>query len=439
MRSRIHFWLLAAALIIPGLAVSFAATAHAQDEAEPLKIGALVPLSGDLSDFGPAFLDAIQLAADQINEAGGVNGAPIEVVQGDSGTSPQQSVEEARRLIEIEGVSAIIGPAGSGSVLQVAESVTGPAGVVHFTASGTSPALSNANDNDFLFRTTISDAAQGVVLADVAVENGFTTACVLYTNNAYGQGLSESFSNAFTALGGEVLAQVPHEQEQPSYSSEIAACTEGGPDVMVLPGYPESAGVYLREALESGAIDTFLFTDGTRSPQMFEELGWENFDGQFGTAPGAADTEAGPIFDQQFEETFGSLPSVPFLRENYDAVYLVALAAQAAGSNDPAAIRDELRNISGGGGTVILPGVEGWQTAVELLANGEDIDYDGAAGPVDLDENGDVATGSIVIWQVQGEEIVDLETRAINLAEQADADAASPEAMDGEEASPEAE
>jgi branched-chain amino acid transport system substrate-binding protein len=420
MKPRIHVWLLAAALVLPALAINFANTTQAQ-ETEPLRIGALMPFSGDLSDFGPAFFDAVQLAVNEINEAGGVNGAPIELVRGDSATAPQQAVEEARRLIEVEGVSAIIGPASSGEVLQVAESVAGPAGVVVITASGTSPALTTANDNDFLFRTTISDAAQGSVLGDLATEQGYATACVMYTNNAYGQGLSEAFSNQFTANGGEVTNQVPHEQEQPSYSSEVASCTEAGPDVLVLASYPESARVYLREALEAGSISTFLFTDGTRAPDMFADLGWENFEGMVGTAPGAAETETGATFDQAYEEAFGSLPSLPYLRENYDATYLIALAAQAAGSNDPTAIRDELRNVSGGDGEAVVGGVEGWMAAVEMLDAGEAINYSGASGPVNFDENGDVATGTIVIWQVEGEAIVDVETRDIDLAADEDA------------------
>ena len=160
-------------LIVPLLTTLLGPSARAQDDAGPLKIAVLFPFTGDLSDFGAAFPQQCQLAVDQINAAGGVNGQPIELVQGDSATSPQQAVEEARRLIELEGVSAIVGPAGSGETLPVAESVTGPAGVLEVTMSATSPALTIAKDNDFLFRTVISDAAQGVVMADVAQEQGY--------------------------------------------------------------------------------------------------------------------------------------------------------------------------------------------------------------------------------------------------------------------------
>ena len=402
-------------LIVPLLATILGPSARAQDEAGPLRIAVLFPFSGDLSDFGDPFLQAAELAVDQINAAGGVNGQPIELVQGDSATSPQQAVEEARRLIELEGVSAIIGPAGSGETLPVAESVTGPAGVLEVTMSATSPALTIANDNDFLFRTVISDAAQGVVMADVAREQGYESACVLYVNNAYGQGLSEAFAERFTAEGGTVTAQVPHEQEQASYASELAQCTEGDPDVLVGAAYPESGRVFLRELVESGDVPSLIFSDGLQSPDMFAELGWEAFEGSYGTAAGAPETDAAAMFEQAWEEAYGEIPAVPYLREINDAVFLIALAAEQADSTDSTAIRDALREVANEPGTAVGPGQEGWQTAVASIDAGEDINYEGAAGPVDLDENGDVSRGTIIVWQVQGEAIETTDSREIDL------------------------
>jgi branched-chain amino acid transport system substrate-binding protein len=415
-------------LIVPLLTTLVGPSARAQDAAGPLRIGILFPFTGDLSDFGEPFRQAAELAVDEINAAGGVNGQPIELVQGDSATSPQQAVEEARRLIELEGVSAIVGPAGSGETLPVAESVTGPAGVLEVTMSATSPALTIAKDNDFLFRTVISDAAQGIVMADLAREQGYDSACVLYVNNAYGQGLSDAFAKRFTALGGTVTAQVPSEQVQASYASEIAACTERDPDVLVAPAYPESGRVFLRELVESGDHPAVIFSDGLKSPDMFEELGWDVFEGSYGTAAGKLVTDAGDAFDQAYREAYGDLPAVPYLREINDAIYLIALAAETAGSTDPTALRDALREVANPQGTIVGPGPEGWPAAVESIGAGDDVNYEGAAGSVDLDEHGDVLQGSILIWQVEGGEIVNLEERAIDLAEEVATPVATPTA-----------
>ena len=240
-------------LIVPLLTTLLGPSARAQDEAGPLRIAVLFPFTGDLSDFGQPFLQAAELAVNEINAAGGVNGQPIELVQGDSATSPQQAVEEARRLIELEGVSAIVGPAGSGETLPVAESVTGPAGVLEITMSATSPALTIANDNDFLFRTTISDAAQGIVMADLAREQGYDSACVLYVNNAYGQGLNDAFARAIHRSGrhdhGAGATRAGAGQLR---LGDWPQCTEGDPDVLIAAAYPESGRVFLRELVESG-------------------------------------------------------------------------------------------------------------------------------------------------------------------------------------------
>jgi len=365
----------------------------------PLKIGLLVAFTGDLADFGPAQENAANLAAKEINAAGGVQGQPIEIVTGDTATDPSQGATEATRMVEVEGVDAIVGALSSGVTLQIAESVTGPSNVLQISPASTSPALSAAGDNDFLFRTTISDAAQGVILADLAEELGLTSVCTMFINNAYGQGLSEVFASEFEAAGFSVSAQVPHESEQATYASELGTCTGESPDALAAVAYPESAGVFLREAVEAGDVDTFLFVDGTKSTNMFDSLGWDNFDGARGTAPSALDLPTGEAFEAAYEAEYGEAPPLPFLRENYDAVYLLALAAEKS-LTDGIDFREALRAVSNPPGDTVNPGTDGFTSALEMIAGGTDINYEGTAGPVDLDENGDVLIGAIETWTV---------------------------------------
>ena len=372
---------------------------------DPLILGHLNAFTGSLSYFGETHLNAINLAAKHVNDAGGIHGAEVQVVEKDTGVNPVQGVDAARALVSVDGAVAIVGALASGVSLAVAESVTIPEGILQVTGASTSPAITVLEDNDFLFRTAASDAAQGVVLAQVAQFQGYETAGIMYINNAYGDGLAAQFEETFTSLGGMVSAKVAHEESQPSYISELEKATEGDPDVLITMSYPGQAEIYLREALEGGYADTFLFADAGKSPEMMEVIGWDLLEGSLGTAQGAPDSPAQQVFLDAYEGAYGALEH-PFTAETYDATVLIALAAaKAQNTTDSAAIRDALRDVANPPGTVVGPGVDGIRMALELIAKGEDVNYEGAAGNVDFDENGDVV-GYIEIWAVAGGMII---------------------------------
>src|SRR3990170_2998097 len=410
-----HTWLLLTALIVIAL-FAFAAckddkkegTTPTGDESPaaqgPLKIGYLLDFTGALASFGPEEENGVKLAVKHINDAGGVLGEPVELARADSGTDKDIGVAEANRLVDIEKVHAIVGSLASGVTLAVAEGVTGPKNILQISHASTSPALTAANDNDFLFRTPISDAAQGQVLAKLVEDLGYTTVCTMYVNNAYGLGLSENFATAFEAADGTVTDQVSHADQTAAttYLSELNQCVAGGPEALVAISYPVGqAQIYLKEALENDIIDTFVFVDGTRDDEMFTTLGWENFDGIKGTSPGALPpSDFTTKFNDLYTAEYTSLYKVPFTREAYDAVMVIALAAEKAGSVDPTAIRDALRDVGNAPGTKVGSPPEGITAAFEAVRNGEDIDYDGASGSVEFDENGDVLLGAIDIWRV---------------------------------------
>lgn len=366
----------------------------------PLKIGVLLPFTGALSSFGVPHENAARLAAEEINAAGGVLGQNVEIVRGDTGTDPSQGVAEANRLVSVEGVDAMLGALASGVTLPVAEWVSRPNNILQISPASTSPALTQANDNDFLFRIPLSDAAQGVILARLARDIGISSVCTMYVNNAYGQGLSGVFVEAFEAAGGSVPAQVPHQSGQNTYASELSECTGSGPDALAALAYPESASVFLREAVEAGDVDTFLFVDGTKSKTLFEGLGWHHFDGMSGTAPYSLGVPAGQAFDVAYAGRYGEVPPLPFMRETYDAVYLLALAAEKAGSTDSTDMRDALRAAANPPGQSVAPGTDGFESALQLISAEESVNYEGASGPVDLDENGDTLIGAVEMWYV---------------------------------------
>lgn len=369
---------------------------------EPVKIGTILAYTGPLAAYGPPVRNGAELAATLLNAAGGIlEGRPVEAVHKDSGSAPQTAIEAARALVNVDGVGSIVGPMASGVTLAVAEAVTVPSSVVIVSPSATSPALTVLEDNDFLFRTTAGDNDQGIVLAQLARDEGYGTAAALYVNNPYGEGLANIFKERFEAAGGQMLELVPVEEEQTTYISELRRATEGEPDVLLAITYPASAQVYIREALEGGFIDTFMFVDGTKSQEMFDALNSAQLDGLLGTAPGT-DSAAKDVFTGLYEARFGQLPENPFIAEAFDAFVLLGLAIEQAGSEEGADIKDALRTVANAPGEVVGPG--DLERALQLIRDGQDINYEGAAGNQDMNEAGDVF-GSFEIWTVKDGQI----------------------------------
>ena len=253
-----------------------------------------------------------------INEAGGVNGRDVVLVSGDTKVNPTQGVEEARRLVEVEGVQAIVGAISSTVTLAVTESVIGPSGVVMITPSASSPALSTSKDNDFLFRSAPSDIAKGVILAALAREEGLDNVGLLYRDDAYGQGLAEVFTQHF---GGTVSAASYSALGQTSYLAELQQAASGGADLLVVVAFPGEAEVFLRESIENGVFTKFVFADATRSEDLAAKIGPEHLDGARGTAPGSGpDEPSTAAWNRAYVAQFGEQPARAYVREGYDAV-----------------------------------------------------------------------------------------------------------------------
>jgi ABC-type branched-subunit amino acid transport system substrate-binding protein len=276
-----------ASVFILSLAL-IAGLAEAQDA--KVKMGALLPLTGPLSEFALGFQKAGDMAAKQFAEAG----FPIEIKNTDTETSAIPGVEAARTLVDVEGVQVLIGAASSGVTMPIAESVAIPNEIPQISNASTNPlmtVLPADEGKDFLFRTCPSDALQGVILGKLAADEGYKNAAVLWVNNPYGEGLMERFKEAFEFRGGKLVASVPHDEKPaPTYVSELRKLMESKPDVMVAVGYPGQATVYLREFFEARYNENvdLLFVDGTKSVDMPQALGAENLAGFVGTAPGTA-------------------------------------------------------------------------------------------------------------------------------------------------------
>ena len=371
---------------------------------ETVKLGALIPLTGGLQSYGEGSMRGVRMAVQQVNAAGGLlDGREVELVVGDTQTSPQPAVDAAQRLVSVEGVAGIVGALGSGNTIPVAQTVSSTNSIPQISNASTAPAITTLEDDDFLFRTVPSDAYQGVALAQIAADAGDTNVAVLYVNNDYGEGLAEAFEEALTEAGGTVTRSEAFEPNQASYRSELSGLAGTGAEALVLIAYPDDGGLTIvRQSLEEGLFDRFILTDGMKAEGLLTEIGAEYLEGAYGTAARAVESEASELWRAAYEAEYGELPPLPYIDSAYDAAMILLLAIEKAGSTDGTAIRDAIREVSNAPGEVILPGE--MEKARELIAAGTDIDYLGAAGDQEFDDNGDVS-GTFEHWAIQDGEI----------------------------------
>ena len=365
------------------------------DTATSLKIGLLLNFTGS-PEASADRERAFNLAIRHINQGGGVLGRPVEGIAADATPDPLAAVDEARRLIEAEGVHAIVGPNASAAALPVAETVSGPAGIPTISPSATSPKLSQAADDGYFFRTTLSDTAQGPVLARVTRERGFDNVGLIYHDDAYGQGLATSFEESWNGT----LRVVSVDADQTTYVPELRQSASAGAQALVVITFETQALSIVREALDEGVYDQFVFGDAAKRRSLVREIGGARLGGMYGTAGAPApDSAAADDWEAAFIAEYGELPVLAYVKETYDATIAIALAAQAAGSVDGAAIRDHLRAIGSPPGQTVLGTPAGVADGLRLLAEGREIDYEGAASSLDWDDNGDLRRGYIGTWR----------------------------------------
>ncbi|MGZ5347520.1 MAG: ABC transporter substrate-binding protein [Solirubrobacterales bacterium] len=377
-----------------------------------LVIGDSIPLTGDLAPFGPPGQKAADIAVAQINEAISAAGVDhtVEIVHEDNETNEQAAVQAARKLVDSDGATCITGAWASSDTEPTAQSVTIPEGILQISPASTSAELTEIDDNGLLNRTPPADNLQGPVLADyVASEVGGAegkTVNIGARNDSYGDGFTEAFTAAWEELGGSIGAAVLYDPEQPSYNSEAQQIVEGDPDAFLIIDFPETF-VKVGPALErTGSWDptkTFI-TDGLANSDLVAENA-ELMEGIRGTSPGTPEKgAASEAFDALFTSSEPKdIDRETFDAQNFDAAILCYLAAVAAGSTDGQEMADSLIDITAPEGDKYT-----WEQlpeAIEALQNGDDIDYVGASGEIDLDENGDVTAGVYDTYVISGGEI----------------------------------
>ncbi len=360
-----------------------------------LKIGLVLNFT-DSPEASQARRMAFDLAVKHLNEAGGVLDRDVEGFTVDATSDPVVALERVLLLVDAARVHAIVGPNASSASLPVARQVSGPRQVPTISPSATSPLLSAVEDDDFFFRTALSDSAQGPVLAQVNRDLGFDNVGLIYQNDAWGQGLAETFQESWTGR----VAAVSVELEQESFLPQLRESAANNPQSLVVIASESVALPLVKEAVDSGLYDNFTFGDAAKRFSLLETVGADNLAGMLGTAgEPAPESEATRAWERTFIDEYGNLPHVPYTKETYDAVIAIALAAQAAGALDGAAIRDQLREIGSPPGQIVSATPEGIKEALDLLRDGVEIDYEGVAVSADWDANGDLSRGYIGVWR----------------------------------------
>ena len=382
-------------------------TSGEQPATTPLKIGLLLNFTGS-PEASADRKRAFDLAIKHINDGGGVLGMPVEGVSADATQGPSVAVEAARDLVEVEGVHAIVGPNTSSAALQISQSVSATLGIPTISPSATSPQLTDVEDNGYFFRTALSDAAQGPVLAQVTRGRGFDNVGLIYQDDAYGKGLAAAFEESWNGK----LRVVSVDTAQTSFLSELAQSADtdadAGAQALVVIAFEGQALSIVCEAIDEGIYSRFVFGDAAKRVSLVREIGGEKLGGMYGTAGGSAPgNTATADWEAAFIAEYGELPVLAYVKETYDATVALALAAQAAGSVDGAAIRDRLREIAGPPGQTVPGTPAGVADGLSLLAGGQEIDFDGAASTLDWDENGDLGRGYIGTWRFTSDESIE--------------------------------
>ena len=361
-----------------------------------ITIGYLLPQTGGLSVIVDALVKPLEMLAAEVTDAG----YEVTLVPGDSGTDPNIASATADQLLT-DNVSAIMGAAGSGQTVAVLDKVTGSQ-VVMCSGSNTGASLSTADDGGYYFRTAPSDVLQGPALADLITDDGGTSVGIVYRNDEYGAGFADVLTAGLEANGLTVAASVAYDPETTSFDAEAGEIAGAGVDALVVVAFAEGAQLF-QALIEAGVGPADVATYGTDG--LKDSVTWDAIDpsnpavmeGIRGTAPSAAPANGEATFGDRFAAFAPDAPNI-FSGQFYDCMMVTLLASAIAGSADPTVFVSEMNGVTAGGTKCTT-----YTDCIALIAAGEDIDYDGASGPLEFAENGEPSVGTYDLYEYDAE------------------------------------
>lgn len=367
-----------------------------------LKIGSVLPLTGNLAFLGPPEEAGAYLAVEEINAAG--KGITIDYLPGDSGDTDNKAYDtEIPRLLNA-GAQAILGAASSGVSLQFIDRVIAEC-VIQFSPANTSAAFTDYEDKGLYFRTAPSDVLQGEVLGNLIAEDGHQRISMIVLNDSYGTGLAGFVTTAFEAAGGEVIAAPTYNTGDTNFTSQIAAALAGDPDAIVLITFDEAKTI-VPELTSQFPGEKLYFVDGNLT-NYSDDFAPGTLAGAKGTYPGVNEGTIADFIKRMNDGWVArgndDLALNAYGPETYDSVILLAIAALEARSTQGANVAEKLREVSGGIGNGTK--CTSFAQCADIINGGGTADYDGPSGAITFNEVGDPTDGNILIQQFDGNNV----------------------------------
>ena len=367
-----------------------------------LVVGTLLPQTGDLAFLGPPEFAGVDLAVKEINEAGGVNGSPVKQVKADSGDgTPNIAPQETNNLLDA-GADVVVGAASSSVSLSVIDKITG-AGVVHFSPANTSTAFDTYDDKGLYFRTAPPDVLQAQALAALMGSDGAQRISLLARNDPYGTGLANNTEQNLLDAGipQDQLQKIVYDPNAASFNAEVDMIREFNPDAIAVIGFDESKKILSRMSeLQIGPGEKLVYgTDGNMGNALGVGFPPGLLDGMKGTLPL---TELSGDFRQRLLAVDPALIDFNYSAEAYDAVMLLALAAEQVDSTKGVDIASAINSVTQEGEKC-----SDFAACKVILDTGGDVDYDGVTGTLDFTAAGEPGSGSYGIQTFNAQNQID--------------------------------
>ncbi|GAB5376400.1 MAG: ABC transporter substrate-binding protein [Acuticoccus sp.] len=372
--------------LLAGTAATLAAPAVLRAQAGPIKLGALNPLTGVGGSYGPYMRDAIAGVIAAVNEAGGVLGRQIDLVSEDTQTSPEAAVRAARKLIDVDGVAAIMGTWAS-SVTTAVAPLCWESKTMLFTVSG-ADSITELPHQGYIARTQPNSRLQITVAGDFMTSEGATRFAWIGPQTPFAQSSIEILKTTAEG-GGHAFDSLIYEADKSTYRSEVDTILRGDPDFIMLGGYVADSTVLLRDLWQAGFEGRIIGPAYAVNQTLIDALPKEVVEGVY-------TWEGAPAIDSPAYNAVKAILGVetvdPYSAQTYDHASLAILSMAAGGDASGETINTSLRTISQGDGKAVTSAVDG----LKDLAGG--INYSGASGPCDFNEIGDI-TGTQFLFK----------------------------------------